>query len=283
MAGDQPRRRVAVIGDVAGQLDELRRELRRLGADGQTGRLPDGLTVIQVGDLVHRGPDSEGVVALVDTYLASQAGQWVQLVGNHEAQYLRQPLFDWPERIEASAARTLRRWWAEGQMVAAATVVTDLETFLVTHAGLTAHVWSETLGAPASAEQTAAALNDLIGTRDEVLFRPGQMLHGKKKDRFAGPLWAEAATELVPGWVGTAMPFSQVHGHATLFDWKHRRFRVGGDLALLTTVDEDAKHEFTNLRGGRIIGIDPGHGRDAQRPWRAWEMTTPCPTVKQEP
>ena len=111
-----------------------------------------------------------------------------------------------------------------------------------------------------------------------MLFRPGQMLHGKTKDLLAGPLWAEAATELVPGWVGTLLPFSQVHGHATLFDWQHRRFRVSGDLALLTTVDEDAKHEFTNLRGGRIIGIDPGHGRHAQGPWRAWEIRTSAPS-----
>lgn len=272
-SGDQPRHRVAVIGDVGGHLQELRSELCRLGGDEQSGRLPDDLTVIQVGDLVHRGPDSAGVVALVDGYLTRQPDRWVQLVGNHEAQYLRPPLFEWPERIDTATAETIRRWWADGQLVVAAAVESQLETFLVTHAGLTAHLWAETLGAPASAEQAAVALNQLIGSGDEVLFRPGQMLHGKKRDRYAGPLWADAATELVPGWLGTVLPFSQVHGHATLFDWQHRRFRVGSDLALLTTVDEDAKHEFTLLRGGRIIGVDPGHGRRAQRPWRAWEVT----------
>jgi hypothetical protein len=45
-----------VIGDVAGHLDKLRTELRRLGADGGTGRLPGDQTIILVGDLVHRGP-----------------------------------------------------------------------------------------------------------------------------------------------------------------------------------------------------------------------------------
>ena len=54
-------RRVAVIGDVAGHLDELQTELVRLGADGATLELPAGLQVIQVGDLIHRGPDSAGV------------------------------------------------------------------------------------------------------------------------------------------------------------------------------------------------------------------------------
>ena len=57
--------RVAVIGDVGGHVEELRRELRALGAS-ETGVLPDDLVVIQVGDLVHRGPDSEAVVRLVN-------------------------------------------------------------------------------------------------------------------------------------------------------------------------------------------------------------------------
>ena len=81
--------RVAVIGDLAGHLDELRGELVRLGADASTLRLPDDLTVVQVGDLVHRGPDSDGVVALVDRYLREQPEHWVQLAGNHEGQYVR--------------------------------------------------------------------------------------------------------------------------------------------------------------------------------------------------
>jgi hypothetical protein len=86
---ERPAHRVAVIGDIAGHLDELRTELRRLGADGATGWLPGDLTIIQVGDLVHRGPASDAVVALVDGYLTRQPMQWVQLVGNHEAHYLR--------------------------------------------------------------------------------------------------------------------------------------------------------------------------------------------------
>jgi hypothetical protein len=66
--------RVAVIGDIGGHLNELRTELVRLGA-GQDGRLPDDLIVVQVGDLIHRGPDSDGVVALVDRYLRTQPSQ----------------------------------------------------------------------------------------------------------------------------------------------------------------------------------------------------------------
>ena len=85
-------------------------------------------------------------------------------------------------------------------------------------------------------------------------------------------MWAATATELVPSWLDTRLPFSQIHGHATLFDWQHRRFTAAAEIAQLTVVDEDAKHETVTLTGGRIIGIDPGHGREPRRPWRAWEM-----------
>lgn len=44
--------------------------------------------ICQVGDLIHKGPDSSAVVALVDQIIDSNPGRWVQLLGNHEAQYL---------------------------------------------------------------------------------------------------------------------------------------------------------------------------------------------------
>lgn len=263
---------MAVIGDVGGHLSELRLELRRLGAHAGSGRLPAGLTVIQVGDLVHRGPDSDGVIALVDGYLREQPGQWVQLVGNHEAQYLREPLFEWPERIGSDAVDTIRRWWAAGQLRAAAAVVTDSEAFLVTHAGLTAGFWRRTLAEPERAQEAATALNALVDTDADSLFRAGHMLHARKPDRAAGPIWAAPATELIPGWLSTALPFSQIHGHATMYDWHAQTFRGSSEIAAVTTVDENAKHEITTLDGGRIIGIDPGHGRRSHRPWRAFEI-----------
>ena len=59
-----------------------------LGADLDSGVVPEGLAIIQVGDLVHKGPDSGECFALADRFLVSSPGRWVQLVGNHEAQYL---------------------------------------------------------------------------------------------------------------------------------------------------------------------------------------------------
>jgi hypothetical protein len=272
-------RRVAVIGDIAGHLDELRAELGRLGADPGTGRLPEELTVIQVGDLIHRGPASDEVIALVDGYLTSQPTQWVQLLGNHELQYLGDPVFEWPERISERSVRTLRRWWAGGQMRMAAWVRGNLggttEDFVVTHAGLTAEFWRATLDVPTSARRAAERLNALIGARDRALFRAGAMLNRGWRAGGVGPVWASAGAELLPGWLGTRLPFSQVHGHDSIYDWQRRRFKVAGGtgarLVELTVLDHEARHETTALPGGRIVGIDPCHGSEA-RPWRAWEL-----------
>ncbi len=259
-------RRVAVIGDVGGHRRELERELARLGAD--RGRLPADLVVIQVGDLVHRGPDSTGVVALVDSYLRTQPEQWIQLVGNHEAQYLRDPAFVWPERLEPETVDTLRRWWRSGLLLAGA-AVGGAEDVLVTHAGLTAGYWRDVLGAPPDAGSTARALNAQVAARDERLFLPGQMLLGGEPNPGAGPLWAQAATELVAGWSGGPVPFSQIHGHSTLAGRHHR---VPEAIRSRTTVHRMAGHEVTELDGGRIVGVDPGHGRTAHLTWRAWEV-----------
>jgi hypothetical protein len=263
--------RIAVIGDLAGHLEELRGELLRLGVDRQTLRLPEDLAVIQVGDLVHRGPDSAGVVALVDGYLREQLEQWVQLAGNHEAQYLREPVFDWPETITDEAIETLRSWWSDGRMRIAAVVCAADEDFLVTHAGVTEGFWRQALDSPSLATQAAAAINSFIGTHDDVLFYAGEMLGGGDPNLSAGPVWAATGSELVPSWLGAdqRLPFSQVHGHSMIVDRRGRRVRGGGELTNRLTVDQDAAHETVALPGGRIIGIDPGHGRQAHRPWRA--------------
>lgn len=267
--------RVAVVGDVGGHVDELRDELLRLGADPGTGRLPDGLIVVQVGDLIHRGPDSAGVVELVDGYLQDQPGQWVQLVGNHEAQYLRDPAFEWPEKLDGAAVETLRRWWAGGQLMAAVSVQTDAERFLITHAGLTSGYWDQVLGRVADPGLAAVALNSFIGSHEDVLFLAGQMLGGRRPNVLAGPIWAAARSELVPSWLGVPMPFSQIHGHATIGAGSRRRDRTGQEVLRRTTVDEAARHEVTELEGGRIIGIDPGHSSHARSSWRAWELESP--------
>jgi calcineurin-like phosphoesterase family protein len=265
--------RIAVIGDVGGHAEPLRHELTRLGAHPD-GSLPEDLVVVQVGDLIHRGPDSAQVVDIVDRYLRTQPSQWIQLIGNHEVNYLQPPVFAWPETLGRKHVRILKRWWRDGAAaVAAAVETTTYESFLITHAGITAEFWASSLGGPAAAAEAARRINDLAKTDADTVFRAGIFLHGKTAQD-AGPLWADTTTELVPGWADRHMPFSQIHGHSGITSWRDDDTGVPrtGIEALVAT-DLAAKHETVYLAGGRLIGVDPDHRDTPTTPWRALELT----------
>ncbi len=259
--------RVAVIGDIGGHAAELSAELSALGVDAD-GRLPHDLVVIQVGDLIHRGPDSAGVVALVDHYLTTQPRQWIQLVGNHEMHYLRPPMFRWDEHLDDDTVATVRRWWLGYHVHVAVSVKTATESFLVTHAGVTRPFWRRALRSATDTAHAAEVINLLARVDDGKIHRHGALLADNAPNLSAGPIWADTATELVPSWTGHRLPFSQIHGHTTMVDWRiaHPQTHPGTSD---TTYDFDAKHEIISFDGGRIIGVDPGHRADATRPWRS--------------
>lgn len=250
--------RLAVIGDVGGHVDQLRWALGWLGADG--GRLPDDLVVIQVGDLVDRGPDSVGVLDLVARFVDER--RWVQLVGNHEAQYLPGGTVFWRDRLADAGVARLREWWAAGSVrVAAAVRTADGDELLVTHAGLTLTGWRE-LGEPMSAALAAELLNQ----RPELIWRTG----AHARDDQAGPLWAESGAALHEPWMGYhgVVPFGQVHGHSTIVGFADQRWRCAGRVRQRATVDWDARHVRVRVGGRVFIGVDPGHGRAGAAQWQ---------------
>lgn len=252
--------RLAVIGDVGGHADQLRWALDWLGA--VDGRLPPDLVVVQVGDLVDRGPDSPGVLDVVAPLLAEQPRQWIQLVGNHEAQYLPEGTVFWREPLVDAGVARLREWWANGSVrVAAAVRTVDGDELLLTHAGLTLACWQE-LGEPRSAALAAELLNQ----RPELIWRTGE----HARDDQAGPLWAESGTALHEPWMGYRgiVPFGQVHGHSTIVGFADRRWRCAGRIRQRATVDWDARHVRVRVGGRVIIGVDPGHGRAGAAQWQ---------------
>ncbi|MFI1991992.1 metallophosphoesterase [Actinoplanes sp. NPDC020271] len=236
--------RIVVVGDVGGCAEQLERVVLPLAED-------PGTTVVQVGDLVDRGPDSPGVLRLVEQRL--RAGRWVQLIGNHEAQYLGGPRF-WPQPLSDADAALLRGWWLrEWLRVAAAVRTADGEELLLVHAGLTVDVWRQ-LGEPV----TAGTAADLLNTRPEPL------LWG-----FDGPLWAEAASQLYPSWLSgvRSLPFSQVHGHSTVVRFEAREWACEERIRARTSVDWQARHTVTRCPGGRFVGVDPKHGTAGAPRW----------------
>lgn len=262
--------RVAVIGDIGGHVDALRSELVRLGVpDDGDGPIPPDLRIIQVGDLVHRGPDSAGVIALVDKHLREHDHRWIQLIGNHEAYYLRRKQFNWPEKLPPPAIATLRDWWTTGLAQPAAAVRIQGDEFVVTHAGVTRGFWRDVLGGPINALAAARRINALVGIDENTLFRCGAMVDAQAPDPLVGPIWAAAGSELVASWLGHDLPFNQIHGHTSVFDWDTEHWYIDEATRPLVERDSVAKHVTVNLLGGRLIGVDPGNEALGRDEWRS--------------
>ncbi len=79
-------RRVYAIGDVHGRLDLLTALAAAIESDDQA-RAPAKTSVILLGDLVDRGPDSAGVVAFARSW--QQRREVRVLGGNHEEMFLK--------------------------------------------------------------------------------------------------------------------------------------------------------------------------------------------------
>ncbi len=85
MFGTLPEGPLDIVGDVHGELQALHALLGHLGY-APDGRHPQGRQLVFVGDLCDRGPDSPGVVRLVQRIV--EAGRGLALLGNHELNLL---------------------------------------------------------------------------------------------------------------------------------------------------------------------------------------------------
>jgi len=257
--------RVAILGDIQGRLDVLEDTLALVGVS-QNCDWPEDLVVVQVGDLVHRGPSSPAVIALVDRLLEHSGGRWVQLIGNHEATYLPGGRWHVPgdEHLPAETVATIRRWQERGALQLAVAT----EDVLVTHAGLTHRRW-DALGRPASARDAAAALNAELADDPAAAFRPGWMLAGEPSaDSDPGVIWTHTTRELYPGWMrAERVPFGQVHGHLSAFKWNRGLWEhtTPTELRRTATIDRVARHLTVLIDGQPFTGVDPGLGQYSTR------------------
>jgi hypothetical protein len=279
--------RVAVLGDVGGHSHRLRRVLEKeldvvfdlphraspTGYDWWDVDVlwPEGLVVIQAGDLVHRGPDSAGVLQFVDR--AMSQGVWHQVIGNHEQLYVGPRSFSWNEQLDKDSALLLNAWWDNDTLRPAAGIkMDDGLDVVVTHAGVTAGFDHHVLGRAQSATAAVEALNDLKRTRDPVLWRPGLMLEqGITLD--AGPLWAEAGREVYASWVyeldSRSATFSQVHGHSSAFWWRRGTWTAPDRVRPHLKADTSTRHVVATIGDATLVGVDPCHDVRPSRVWGA--------------
>jgi hypothetical protein len=75
-----------IVGDIHGEIKALEALLSHLGYDAD-GRHPDDRSLVFLGDLCDRGPDSPAVIAKVRALI--EAGRAMSILGNHELNILR--------------------------------------------------------------------------------------------------------------------------------------------------------------------------------------------------
>lgn len=273
---------IYIFGDIGGHYVPFMKALGKLGVDTDTGVVPEGKVIIQVGDLVHRGPDSDKLVEFVDAALGIKPersrGRWVQLLGNHEGHHVGGPQFaqtvqgqhvEW--ELSPASEKTLKKWSRSKQALMAASLIrTDTKeprSMLVTHAGLCRQTWAA-LGFPMSAEEAALRLN---AQRVQLAFAPGWMLGGYMRGKDGnmqppGVAWASAAKEVYPSWAARDALFDQVHGHSTLWNWYDQSWYVDSEIS--ENIDRWGTKRFTrwtNESGNTFYCIDQGLGRSTPR------------------
>lgn len=258
--------RIAVLGDASGWLSPTLAALRGLGVQVDLDHFdwPDDLVVVHVGDLVHKGPDGDDLVAWVDAAMERVGDRWIQLLGNHEASYLGGAVFGadygcWDLRPET--VTTLRGWLSDDRVRLAA-VLQDAggEEWLITHAGLTGGTWDD-LGMPAGAPLISGHLNDMLVLDPRRAFCSGEMLHHQAEPSV---VWASEG-ELCRSWDGRAMPCSQIRGHTNPYDFSRQGWRSAlppevcrAASAATTPADEEGRHLRLPLGGRTVLCVDPG-------------------------
>jgi hypothetical protein len=262
--------RLVLIGDIGGHMDELADVLiAYAGADPHTLDIFDDTTVVQVGDLVHRGPDDLGVLRTVSRQI--KRGRWVQLVGNHDLLELDfEQVFMWPSSGE-DVAQEMQFLYDCGCLHAAASLSTVEGDVLVTHGGLTAGFYNM-LKCPPSAEEAARRIDALLqdGSAPAMaqLQTAGAMLGRGGANILAGPIWAEAGSETRASWLNRpAPPFHQVHGHSSPFNWSRGEWSCRTAVRDASVLDYDNRHVLTTIDGQKIWGIDAGLGKYAGVKW----------------
>jgi len=257
--------RYALFGDIQGHVGPYEAALRALGVDVETGAVPEGVVIIQVGDLVHKGPDSAATIALADRLLTTSPTRYVQLAGNHEGHYLGGPEF-WSKPIDPASAVTLAQWYIDGRLQIATSVTIGATDLFISHGGLTVSNWKR-LGSLTTARSVAEVLNDEFRTEPAFALRPGRMLMGAEGP--PGVAWSEPHDELYQPWLAEEnAPFGQVHGHASIVNWRSGRFYRGVDRKLRKPmlVDHEARHTSITLGGQPFYGIDTAYGASEATP-----------------
>lgn len=214
----KPPRQLFAVGDVHGQYEAFVRILRHAKlVDAQLNWCGGRNRLLQIGDILDRGPHPKEVDALLDKLqpqAAAEQGEVIRLVGNHEAELLLGNFMITAEpRTEARLmAEKLRIQVFSGALRAAYAY----KGYLFTHAGVTSklfRIFKMQLDEPN--ESNMAILINMIfreSVKHSFFKHPifNISLNRRGTDKFGGIFW-EDIHDLMKGY--TRSPLRQVVGH----------------------------------------------------------------------
>lgn len=271
--------RNVVFGDTGGWLPQLLAAFDELNIDAVESTMPKDLRVIHLGDLIHKGPFSSQLLAIVTGLMVKNPGQWVQLMGNHEAQHIRGAPVFWPCECDDADVGLINVLHSEKLLLPtfglkddAPFIFTPEEKFnkpsthmFFSHGGLTMGFWDWAVGGVPDAVEASRRLN-LLPIHEVTV--PGVMLGENRPTSRVGPVWAVGNNEVFSSWkeVGTDMPFSQLHGHTQSYMYDYKTWWNGlEEFRKTATLVPAMRGVASELNNNLMLGLDPGFSEGPPR------------------
>lgn len=256
-----------VFGDTGGHYRQLYAALREIGMT-EDYVLPDDIHIIHLGDLVHKGLYSTDILRMIDEIRILNDGQWTQMIGNHEAQYLGGHNF-WSKRIDAKGVSIIQEWYRDGFLK----FIHTINTF---NAEIITQKKKYKLDAPVffSHAGISKPFFDLKNHTGETtlrdLYKPGLML-GEQFDPNSpvGPVWAHGIYEVWALWRQfDNIEFNQIVGHISPYQFGRKAFYPG---TLDVFKEEAVLHESERMTMAPLnmnetkwmVFTDPGYSKYA--------------------
>lgn len=256
-----------VIGDVGGHGDQLFATLKSLGVNLKTGVIPKDLTIISLGDLIHKGPKSEDIIDFVDKVFKKNPDNWMQLLGNHEMQHLEGYLF-WDCNCSIELVDCLINWRVNNFATSAGVLkhkpipgMLDSQYSLLTHAGVTHDVFKNVTSGK-RVNDVFWGLEKLYVNDFKEMNKPGVML-GSPVTKTAGVFWAHSTIEVYPSWFEHEMPFNQIHGHTAPYAWENNNWFPGTgafwrENLTVHSMQRSVSFKPNVMSDGNFLALDPG-------------------------
>lgn len=265
--------RNVVLSDTGGWLPQLLNTFDELGINAEESTMPADMRVIHCGDLIHKGAYSSQLLAIVTGLMVRNPGQWIQLLGNHEAQHLPGAPHFWSCDCSTDDIGLMNVLHRENMMLPTFAVADratpfnvpghpalarDESVMLFSHGGLTAGFWHDKTGGAEDVFTVAQRLNEL--PLSEVA-APGLLLGENVPPSRVGPVWAIGNTEVFSSWNEDSadMPFTQFHGHTTSYSYDWRKWWPGlEEFRKHAVLVPESRAVVADLNNNLMLGVDPG-------------------------